>query len=89
MFAHDLDAIPGPFERVDASFNGCVLGREAESVESDGVEDVVALHSHIARAGIRGRHNVPVADVQVVGRRVGQHGQEVVLGPGWVFAGGV
>ena len=64
--------------RVDAALDGRVLGRQAEGVEADGEEDVVAVHAQEAGARVGGRLDVPVADVQVA-RRVGVHREQVVL----------
>ena len=73
---------------VDAALDGGVLRRQAEGVEADGQEDVVAVHAHEARSRVRRRHDVPVADVQVA-RRVGVHREQVVAGPRLVRQVGV
>ena len=58
----------------------------AERVETDGEKDVEALHSFVARGRIGRRHGVPMPDVQVAGR-IGEHGQEVILGPRRILVG--
>ena len=71
---------------MDAVLDGGVLGGQAEGVEAHGVENCVALHAHEPRVGVRRRHGVPVADVEVAGR-VGEHGELVPLGVRVVIAG--
>ncbi len=67
LLAHALDVGVGPLFRVDAVADGGVFGGQAEGVEADGEEDVVAVHAVEARAGVTGRHGVPVTGVQVAG----------------------
>ena len=50
LLAHALDVGIGPGLGVDAALDGGVLGGQAEGVEADREEDVVALHAHEARA---------------------------------------
>ena len=88
LAAHVGDVLVGPCLGVDAALDGGVLGRQAEGVEADREEHVVAAHAHVAGAGIRGRHGVPVPDVQVAGG-VGQHGQGIELGARGIDAGAV
>ena len=64
---------------MDAVLDGGVLGGQAEGVEADGEQDVVALHAPVARPASLGDIGIPVAGVQIAGR-VGQHGQRVPLG---------
>ncbi len=73
---------------MDAARDGRVLGGQAEGVEADGEEDVVALHAPEASHGIGQRHDRPVPDVQVPGR-VRVHRHDVVLGPRLVAQVGV
>ena len=80
LAAHAVDVGVGPLLGVDVAADGRVLRGQRERVEADRVQHVVPLHAQIARAGVRRRHRIPVADVQVAGR-IGQHGQEIVLGP--------
>ena len=78
--AHVLDVLHRPRERVAAVLDGGVLCGQAEGIETDREEHVVAVHPAEARQGIGRRLDVPVTDVQVT-RRVGVHRQQVVLGP--------
>src|ERR671917_1985143 len=61
-----------------------VLGRQPEGVEAYGEEDPVAAHPHEARPCIRGRHGIPVPDVQIPAR-VREHRKRVVLGLVGIF----
>ena len=79
LAAHALDVCHGPRMRVRAALDRRVLGRQAERVEPDREEDVVALHPLVARGRIRRRHRIPVPDMQLAGR-IGQHRQEVEFG---------
>ena len=55
-----------------------IFGGQTEGVKAHREQDIVALHALEARAGIAGRHRVPVADVQVSGR-IGQHRHGVIF----------
>ena len=77
--AHLLDVRHRPGERVAAVLDGGVLGGQAEGIEADRKEHVVAVHPAIARQGVRRGDDVPVADVQVA-RRIRVHREQVVLG---------
>ncbi len=70
----------GPHRRMDATIDGRVLGRQAERVEAHREHDVQPLHAAHASHDVRTGGRVPVPDVQVA-RRVGIHGQQVVLLP--------
>ena len=48
-----------------------------------GCSTLIALHPLVAGVDIRGRHGVPVADVEVAGG-IGEHGEGVPLGAGVV-----
>ena len=72
--------------RVDVALHGGVLGRQTKGVEPDGEQDVVALHPHQAGPRIGWGHGVPVPHVEVA-RRVGEHGEGVVLGAVPIDAG--
>ena len=73
---------------MDAALDGRVLGGQAEGIEADGEEDVVAVHAQEARARVGRRLDVPVADVQVA-RGVGVHREQVVVGLAVVVEVGV
>ena len=63
---------------MDSSLDRGVLGVQAEGVEPHRMQDVIALHPHEPGVGVRARHGVPVADVEVA-RRVRVHGELVPL----------
>jgi len=83
LAAHVLDIGVRPGLGVDAALDRRVFRRQAKGIEPHREQDVVALHLHVARPRVGGRHRIPVADMQVAGR-IGQHGQGVILGPGQV-----
>ena len=80
---HVPDVVHRPRVRMDAASYGRVLGVQPEGVEPHRVEDVVSLHAHEPGAGVRSRHRVPVADVEVA-RGVRVHVKLVPLGAGIV-----
>ena len=75
-----LDIAHRPLTGMDAGADRGVLGGQAERVEADRQEDVVAVHAPEAAVGVRRRDDVPVTDMQVA-RRVGIHRQQVELAP--------
>ena len=77
LAAHRLDVAVGPLFGVRVVLDGGVFGGQAEGVEAEREEHVVALHPLPAGGGVAGGHRVPVADVQVAAG-VGQHGEEEV-----------
>ena len=79
LAAHLLDVRHRPGERVAAVLDGGVLGRQAEGIEADREEHVVAVHPAVARQRVGRGDDVPVADVQVA-RRIRVHREQVVLG---------
>ena len=79
LAAHVLDVRHRPRERVAAVLDGGVLRGQAEGIEADREEHVVAVHPPIAGERVRRRDDVPVADVQVA-RRIRVHREQVVLG---------
>ena len=83
LAAHPVYVLQSPLVRVDLVLDRGVLGRQAEGVEADRLEDVLAVHAVEAAQGVRRRLHVPVTDVQIP-RRVVVHRQQVVLGPGIV-----
>ena len=89
LLAHVDDVAVGPVLGVRAAGDGGVLGGQAEGVEADREEHVVAAHAAEAGEGVRGRHREPVADVEVA-RGIGQHRERVpVLAPLDVVLGAV
>ena len=44
LIGHMFDIAPCPFSRREFHFYGSVFGRHPESVETHGIEDVIALH---------------------------------------------
>ncbi len=64
--------------RVYAQLQGEVLRVDAESVEADGLEDVVPLQPLETAVDVRAREGVHVPHVQPFARRVGVHHQVVV-----------
>ena len=86
--AHALDVAIGPGVGVDVLPDGGVFGGEAEGVEADGEEDVLAAHAVIAGGDIRGGEGVPVDDVEVAAG-VGEHGEGVPARAGVVVGGAV
>ena len=79
LHPHALDVGIRPLFRVDVALDRRPFCGQAKSVESHGEHHVIALHAHVAGAGVARRHGVPVADVKIAGG-IGQHGQGVVLG---------
>ena len=77
LATHVLDVAHRPLGRMDTALDGGVLRRQAEGIEADGEEHVVAVHAHEARVRVGRRLDVPVADVQVT-RGVGVHREQVV-----------
>ena len=55
---------------MDVVLDGKVLGRQAEGVKADGIEDVVALHPLLAADDVHCRKGARMADVQSGGGRV-------------------
>ncbi len=64
--------------RMDAQLQGEVFRVDAESVEADGLEDVVPLQPLETAVDVRAREGVHVPHVQPFRRRVGVHHQVVV-----------
>ena len=80
LAAHLLDVRHRPLAGVDAALDRGVLGGQPERVEADRQEHVVPVHPPVAGDGVRGGHDVPVADVQRP-RRVRVHRQQVEARP--------
>ena len=63
--------------RVDTGLDGVVFRRETERVESHRMEHVIALHALHAGPGVGQRVVVPVTEVKICRRRVGEHLENV------------
>jgi len=70
---HDLDVRLGGGARVRARLHGELLGRQAERVVAQGVQDVVALHPAEPRDDVGRDVAQRVPDVQARARRVREH----------------
>ena len=79
LFAHALDIAVGPFPGMDIARDRCLFRRQSKSIKAHWEQNVIAAHSHPARAGIGRRHGEPVTDMQIA-RWIRQHGQGIVLG---------
>ena len=88
LAAHRLDVAVGPLFGVGAVLDRGVFGGQAECVEAEREEHVVALHALPAGGGVAGGHRVPVPDVQIAAG-VGEHGQEEVGGAVVLVGGAV
>jgi hypothetical protein len=84
LAAHMLDVGHRPLVRMNTPVYGGILGREPEGVEAYREEDPISPHPHEARPRVRGRHGVPVPDVQIPAR-VREHRERVVLGLVGIF----
>ena len=63
----------GAGARMGAGLHRVLLGRQAEGVESQGVQHVTSGHPEIPRVDIGGDVAERVADVQALAGRVGEH----------------
>ncbi len=81
---HVRDVVEGPPLRVHVVLDGGVLGRQAERVPAEWMEDVVAAHPHRARHDVADHVVADVAHVRVPGR-VREHLEAVELRPGLVL----
>jgi hypothetical protein len=61
---------------MDPPFNGSVLGGQAKSIPSNGMQDVVALHVFEACQDIRNGVDAQMAEMHGAGR-VREHGQHI------------
>ena len=50
---------------MDSAADGGVFSWQAEGVETDGVQHVITLHALEPGMAIRGRHGVPMTDVEI------------------------
>ena len=65
---------------VDVVLDGVVLGGQAEGVEPDGEQDVVALHALFAGDDVHGGEGPGMAHVQALTGGIGELDQPVELG---------
>jgi hypothetical protein len=86
LAAHVVDVGIGPAGRRHVVGDGGVFRGQAEGVPAHGLQHVEALHAVVARQHVADGVVAHVAHVQLA-RRVGEHGQAVVLGFAAVFAG--
>ena len=73
-----LDVRVGPLLRVDASRDGCILGRQAERVPADRMQHVEPAHPLVARDDVAPGEGLQVSHVEVSGG-VRKHVEAVVL----------
>src|SRR5205814_319921 len=73
-----LDVRKGPLPRMDAAFDGGVLGRKSEGVPSHRVECRASLHPEVAIESVAEDVVPAVADMKVA-RRVRKHVEHVEL----------
>ncbi len=78
---HVLDVGLGRDARVRAGLHGVLLGRQAEGVEAQGVQDVVAGHPLVAGEDVGGDVPERVSDVQARTGGVREHVHDELLGP--------
>src|SRR5690606_15318242 len=71
------DVLRDQLHRVGADLEREILRVDAEGVEADRLEDVVALEAPEATVDVRAREGVDVAHVQPLGGGVGEHHQVV------------
>jgi hypothetical protein len=79
---HVLDVGLGGHARVRAGLHGVLLGGQAEGVEAQGVQDVVAGHALEAREDVGGDVPQGVADMQARTGGVREHVHDELLGLG-------
>ena len=70
---HDDDVVLGRLAGVLTGLDGILLGRQAEGVVAQAVEDVLAEHSVVAAEDVGGDVAERVTDVQALAARVGEH----------------
>ena len=66
--------------RVCAGLDGVLLGRKAESVPADGVQDIKSVHALVTRDDVACGIAFGVADMQPLPRGIGEHVEDVVFG---------
>ena len=75
-----FDVPLGDDGRMDVVLDGEVLRRQAESVEADRVQDIIALHPLFAADDVHRGERARMADVQARGRGVRELDKAVELG---------
>ena len=85
--AHGGDVVIGPFGRMDLLLHGRVLGRQAEGVPAHGMEHVEAPGALEAGDHVAQRVVAHMAHVDAA-RGIGEHLEDVVLGPRRIGPGG-
>ena len=84
LAAHVGDVLERPLAGRGVVLERRIFRRESKGIPAHGMEDVVALHPHVARQGIADGVVAHVAHVQLA-RGIGQHLQHVILGPAAVL----
>ena len=64
---------------MDARLDRIVFGGQAERVKAHRLEDIIALHAQVARVGISQAEVIPMPDMQLGARGVGEHLQAIEL----------
>ena len=83
---HGGDVLVGPLLRMDLLFHRGILGRQAEGVPAHGVQNVEAPGALVAGDHVALRVVAHVAHMDAP-RRIGEHLEHVVLGPGAIHDG--
>ncbi len=78
LAAHILYIFHRPNIGMNPMIDSCVLRRQPESIKAHRMEHVIALHPLEPGMDIRGRHGIPVPDMEVT-RGIGEHGQGIEL----------
>ena len=84
-----LDVLLRHDGRMDVVLDGEVLGRQAEGIKADRIEDVVTLHPLFPADNVHRRKRARMADVQTGRRRIRELDQAVELRPRVAGDGGV
>ena len=87
LAAHGRNVFPGPFGRVDPPFLGGVFRRQAKGVPAHGVKHVEAAGALVPGHQVAKGVVADVSHVDAAGR-IGEHFEDVVLGPAGILAGG-
>lgn len=65
---------------MDARLDRIVFGGQAERVKAHRLEDIIALHAQVARVGISQAEVIPMPDMQLGARGVGEHFKHIFFG---------
>lgn len=82
LLLHDGNVLGGPFGRVNASLNSCVLSWQSKGIPAHRMKDIVAIHFTESLDGIADGVHADMAHMQHA-TGVRKHGQCIVVG----FAG--